>query len=243
MKTGWRVAGVDGCRFGWIVAILQEKQGQVVLTFDIQRRFSDLLERTTVVSHIAIDMPIGLDDNGGSRLCDKEARRLLGQPRATSVFPVPGRNGGGPRSLQSLAIRPKIMEVDCLMTPKIQERIFEVHPELCFWGLNGGRPLEENKKKKAGYEERLRILETTQELGQVRRFIAEWRRPKDVSRDDIPDAIVAALTALRFSQGDFNRIPEVPALDSKGLRMEMIYPNFSEAVQRTALHTSQKGRQ
>lgn len=39
---------------------------------------------------LGVDIPIGLADEG-ARHCDKEARRVLGQPRASSVFPAPIR--------------------------------------------------------------------------------------------------------------------------------------------------------
>jgi len=38
---------------------------------------------------LAIDIPIGLLD--GPRACDKAARKLLGQPRGSSVFPALSR--------------------------------------------------------------------------------------------------------------------------------------------------------
>jgi predicted RNase H-like nuclease len=40
---------------------------------------------------ICVDIPVGLLDGPGQRPCDTAARRLLGRPRASSVFPPPCR--------------------------------------------------------------------------------------------------------------------------------------------------------
>lgn len=39
-------------------------------------------------------------------------------------------------SKQCFAILPKIREVDRFMTPERQRSVFEIHPELCFLGMN-----------------------------------------------------------------------------------------------------------
>ena len=36
-----------------------------------------------------------------------------------------------------------------LMTPELQARVFEVHPELCFWGF-AGHPMQEKKEHSGG---------------------------------------------------------------------------------------------
>jgi predicted RNase H-like nuclease len=51
-------------------------------------------------------------------------------------------------SQQAFGIGWKIQQVDDAMTPERQEWAFEVHPEVCFWALNGERP-----KKVVGYFE------------------------------------------------------------------------------------------
>src|SRR5205814_8621714 len=85
---------------------------------------------------IAIDIPIGLSDDG-PRACDLAARRLLGRPRGSSVFPAPCRGAlvattyrractvsrrsvGVALSLECFNIVPKIREVDALMPPARQ---------------------------------------------------------------------------------------------------------------------------
>jgi hypothetical protein len=91
MRQGQKmfVAGVDGCRAGWVsfaveVPSLVSSVNVVDFAEVLSRRRNDLL-------CIAIDIPIGLPR--GSRACDKAARRVLGQPRGSSGFYCPVSSG------------------------------------------------------------------------------------------------------------------------------------------------------
>src|SRR5437667_176553 len=81
---GVHVAGVDGCRGGWLC--VDETDGTV--RGNIFESFGQLLQSRPTVLVFAVDIPIGLPD-AGERLCDPLARKLLGSPRASSVFPAP----------------------------------------------------------------------------------------------------------------------------------------------------------
>jgi predicted RNase H-like nuclease len=124
---------------------------------------------------------------------------------------------------QSFAIFNKIAQADSAMSPQLQARVFEIHPELCFWAAAGRRRLSHPKRKAAGFEERRAILE--QVLIGVE--IPTWRKATGllpgVGPDDVLDATVAAWTAWRQAGGLCERIPESPELDARGLRMEMVY--------------------
>jgi predicted RNase H-like nuclease len=131
---------------------------------------SVLRNRPDDLATVAVDIPIGLLDF--SRACDRAARKLLGRPRCSSVFAAPCRaclpernhaaatatsfriTGRG-LSQQALGITAKIIQVDDSMTPLQQKWVFEVHPEVCFWALAGGRPMAHRKKTKTGVSERL----------------------------------------------------------------------------------------
>jgi predicted RNase H-like nuclease len=81
--------GIDGCRGGWLVAASDTALS--ALRFSVVEDLEPLIagaERSGAL--MAIDMPIGLAD-GGPRTCDLEARRMLGRPRGSSVFPAPCR--------------------------------------------------------------------------------------------------------------------------------------------------------
>lgn len=233
------VVGVDGCRAGWFAVKLTDDRGWETQVFRTMRELADAWNN---VSLILVDIPIGLRNgcNRLERLCDMEARRLLGPGRASSVFPVPCREAlcsakyeEASRvnkaltcrglSKQSWAICPKIAEVDEYARLSGVPHVREVHPELCFWALNGESPAVNGKKRQQGFEERLSLLKSlhphTEDI--VSRALSTYLR-KDVARDDILDALVAAVTALGDEAG-LKSVPEDPETDSMGLRMEMVY--------------------
>ena len=230
--------GVDGCRAGWLAIGLTKEDIWQVNTFpDI----ASLWCHYNQASMILIDIPIGLREEGvQERRCDSEARKLLG-PRRSSVFPAPCRSAayaksyreacevnerltGRRLSMKSWNITPKIREVDCLLpnNEAARARIREIHPELCFSGL-AGHPMKHPKKRSEGLAERTQILQSTypQAAAVISHTISAYRR-KDVSRNDILDALCAALTAMLGEQ-KLTSIPQPPEFDSRDLRMEMVY--------------------
>jgi predicted RNase H-like nuclease len=165
--------------------------------------------------------------------------------RGSSVFPAPDRrllpyatyaeatafskqNCASGLSQQCFHIFKKIAEVDALITPAMQSRLFEVHPELSFLAASGSQPLQHSKRRPEGYEERRRILARhfpTAKLpprAEIRQQVP-GATARDVQPDDILDAMIAAWTALRRSQGQHQTIPAIPEHDPRGLRMEIIY--------------------
>ena len=80
------VAGVDGCKAGWVCFKLYETGAMAV---DVVNVTELLVGRPDGLQALAIDIPIGLMD--GPRACDKAARTKLGTPRGSSVFPPPCR--------------------------------------------------------------------------------------------------------------------------------------------------------
>lgn len=81
------VAGVDGCRGGWVA--FKVELATRVTSVEVVDLPTWLRERPPDLACLGIDIPIGLLE--GSRACDKAARKLLGQPRGTSVFAAPCR--------------------------------------------------------------------------------------------------------------------------------------------------------
>jgi predicted RNase H-like nuclease len=234
------VAGVDGCRAGWIALLLGQEQAldASLQTVQLCASFAEVLRLTPVPTVIAIDIPIGLLDapHVGGRSCDGQARRLLGQ-RASSVFSPPSRlileatqyaqvRGYG-MSRQAFGILPKIREVDRLMTPALQQRVYEAHPELAFMWLTG-YPMRHNKKTPAGREERLQAIEKLpgapfRDLRPgFERALHTFKRFQ-VAPDDLLDAYVLAWTAWRIGQAQAHRVPVHPEVDTRGLRMEIWY--------------------
>ena len=152
-KPGGFVAGLDGCRAGWVMVTVPSAgtgAPRVEVVTDLGL-VTDRLERGRIAA-VAIDIPIGLAPDS-SRPVDHEARRRLG-PRKSSVFPAPVRPVLGATSYeeaceisraacgralsrQLFAILPKIREVDALQSPALQDRLFEMHPEVSFTELAG----------------------------------------------------------------------------------------------------------
>ena len=233
------MAGVDGCRAGWLVVLAHPlarhaQEHQVTIC----ARFDDVLALLPTSSVSAVDIPLGLlvEQQPGGRDCDRCARRLLGR-RASSVFTPPTRplldathyaqvRGHG-LSIQAFNILPKIREVDRVITPTLQQRVYEAHPELAFQFL-AGHPLQDRKKTVAGREERLRVLETIPSpwLHDIRAAFEQVLhacKRTDVAPDDILDAYVLVWTALRIWRAQAYRVPRSPQHDARGLRMEIWY--------------------
>ena len=114
--------------------------------------------------------------------------------------------------------------MDCLLSEdaSARGRIREIHPELCFWGL-AGRPMQHSKKRSEGLSERTQLLRSIypQTANIIAHALSTYRR-KDVARDDILDALAAAVTGL-MGEHNLASIPQEPEFDERGLRMEMVY--------------------
>jgi|GEM_PF-71361 len=229
--------GIDGCRSGWIyVQINLQQRWQTGVVAQISQLAALLLQSRLAL----IDIPIGLlTQRRQERRCDSEARKHL-KLRRSSVFPVPCREAlladnyqqasainyqhtGRRLSKQTWNIMPKIKEIDSfLQTFEGSGKIREMHPELCFWGLNRQQPMRFNKKKQQGFDERLQVVRRyfPQSDTLVKQTLQRFSR-KIVLRDDILDALVGALTARHFQH--LRSLPENPEIDELGLPMEVVY--------------------
>ncbi len=234
-QTGIRVAGVDGCPFGWIAAILCPVTGKTDVA--IADSFGALLEGPLAsATLIVVDMPIGLADVPG-RVCEKETRREIGE-RRSSVFPSPlrgmlafdgypeanayGKARGAGLSKQAWNITAKIREIDQIITPTLQRRVVEGHPELSFTRL-GGAPSSHAKRTAEGQCERLRrlidngIADAPEVLEKTR---ASFPSKRIFADDDLIDACALALTAAAILSGSAWRLGD-GARDARGLLMEI----------------------
>jgi predicted RNase H-like nuclease len=186
---------------------------------------------------IAVDMPIGLPARigPGGRGPERAVRALLGA-RQSSVFPVPSREAvyapsyleacrialatsDPPRSVQKqlFLIGPKIREVDRALRSDqgLATRVFETHPELAFWRLNGERPLAFSKKIKPGLALRRDLL-----IAAGFPSVAVGAPPpKGAGRDDVLDAMACAAIARRIHAGVGRSFPDEPERDEHGLPM------------------------
>ncbi len=231
--------GIDGCPGGWFCVGLDGQAGWSVSVIATDAVSSVVATATAAF----IDIPIGLPDNGvEERLCDREARRKLGRGRASSVFPVPAREclrardfaealeinqraTGRGISKQSWLITPKITAIDDLLQSdgRLRGVLRESHPEVCFWALNGAKAMRHNKKTPDGQTERMALLrEFFPPADAVFDEAVKRYRRKEVTRDDIVDALVLAVSA-NLGAGSYRSLPENPPRDAAGLAMEMVF--------------------
>lgn len=235
MAEALLVAGVDGCPAGWIAVTWD---GGASLTSHLCRSFAEVMALPAAI--IAVDMPIGLPEHSG-RPPERAVRQRLGE-RQSSVFAVPSEraiycadyaeacrvnllHSDPPRkvSKQCFHLFPKMREIDALITPELQARIFESHPELAFWVMNGEAPLALPKKVKSapygpGLDLRRALL---RRAGlPVDELKADYRR-RDVGADDLVDACACAFVAWRIGNGRSMRFPQDPPRNPRGLRMEI----------------------
>jgi predicted RNase H-like nuclease len=255
-----RVAGVDGCRAGWVVAAVSAQPGaarQPLHPLEVEDLytlplFADVLLRTRDRALVGVDMPIGLRQDDQPRACDVAARRLLGS-RASSVFSPPvrpclratcyvdaseiqHRHTGKYLTRQSFFIMDKIRQVDDAITPAMQARVREIHPEISFSVLNGGRPTRHNKKRLAGRQERIALLSPI--FPTLADIVRKVRRRRHLEPDDILDALVAAWTAVRAIVGEASALPQPGERDKRGLRMEILRPQMASQPAKPGQPTS-----
>ena len=163
--------GADGCRNGWIAAVLDGG----TLRLERYESIGALTETYPGFDAFLIDMAIGLRDSADQIRPDDAARKELGK-RASTIFSIPCRKAvyaddedsrkeaniqtfGKSLAKQTMMIIPKIRELDEFLNahPEYKNRILESHPELDFGRLNG-EILMSHKKKPDGIAEREQIL-------------------------------------------------------------------------------------
>lgn len=228
-----KLAGVDGCKNGWIVALADSWPCSTPLQIEFCPDFAAVLRTTTQCAAVAVDMPIGLPDGAEARGCDFEAQRALG-PQRSSIFLAPPRrslDARDPREFQRIhreirgvgaglpvwGIVPKMLEVNLAFEQDstLQERVFEFHPELT-WRRIAGRQQLSRKKTAAGIVERIAILNRTAGSWTP---IEALEIPGKPAIDDILDAISGLAAAHAFVNADQRDAPR----NARGLRMR-IYP-------------------
>lgn len=230
------IAGIDGCKAGWLVALSERWPCKDIPDLFVCRDFQGALKLTSRCDIVVIDIPIGLPTGGEPRRCDIQARNELGKNSGGRVFRAPPRetlSSETPERFQAAhrastgvgagypvwGIVPKLKEVDSLMSDKLQARVREFHPELT-WARLG---ICESKHSPQGIEQRRDFLQShVPKLA----LALQWksRLGKAATLDDLFDAVIglSVAEAIGRSSATSRRLPKGdPPRDAHGLRMEI----------------------
>jgi predicted RNase H-like nuclease len=202
------VAGVDACRGGWVAIVVEDDQ---FINSMFAATFAQLLQVLADAAAVGVDIPIGLPSKG-VRPADLAARAYVG-PRRNSVFPTPpraalvaatyaeARQVMPSLSAQSFALGKKILEVEACL----EERVFEVHPEVSFAAL-AGRQLLQSKRSWNGQMERRQLLATSG-IELPDELVAGH-----AAADDVLDAAIVAWSAARKARCEAGMLPPDPPI-------------------------------
>lgn len=221
------VAGVTPSAGQWLVASAKvsgatfaPEEPRLIGTFSL------VLDERPSFDAIVINAPVGYPSGVdlGFRTCDREARELLGS-RGNVITAVPGRRvfSRADMSVDGLdaitqVLMPRYRDVANEMSPFRQRQVYEGHPELSFFQLNGGVPMKLQRFRQAGQEERRKLLVSKLNgIERVLNYEIDRVRPHQLI-----DAAVLVWSARRAFTHTARRLPFEPEWDSEGLRMEYV---------------------
>jgi predicted RNase H-like nuclease len=242
------LAGVDGCAGGWVVALADREFTNISLRqiVSFAELFSDGEEPSVAAVDMPIGLPEQTGPKG--RTPERLVRPLLGArqssvfsiPSRAAVYAGADPNESDERkrflracdiaratsaqgravAKQAFHIFRKIVDVDLFLQRRqdLLSRVFEVHPEVAFWRMNGFEPVAEPKKIKGkpnqiGIELRARLLVSAG----VPANTVDIPLPKSVARDDWIDALASLVVARRLARGEATSFPSPPEFDRLGI--------------------------
>lgn len=199
--------GIDGCRSGWVVAIIDDNEKLSHLLITSLDDINPISPRMAL-----IDIPLGFAHKT-YRPCEIAAQKLLGPKKRASIFLTPHRSAvyatdyreanrlnrlhlDKGLSIQSWNICNKIKDAIHFISNRADFPLFESHPELCFYFLNSNKALHSKKSLAEGAADRLKIIERYAiDYLQVINNTLKITKRKDVKLDDIIDATILAIRA------------------------------------------------
>jgi predicted RNase H-like nuclease len=223
------IAGVTPCSSGWLVASAK-LHGATFAPEDprVLETFTSVLDERPAFAVITLNAPIGCLEapQKGGRTCDRLARAMLGPRRGSTIHSGPTRRclegdidaSDDHLDAVSTKLLPRYREVAAEMAPYLQRMVYEVHPDMSFYQLNGDLPLNWSKRTEAGRSERRVLLE--KRIPGVERIL-DTRLP-GVPRGHLYDVAALLWTARRIQARAALRVPIDPEWDEQGLRMELL---------------------
>jgi predicted RNase H-like nuclease len=217
------VLGVDGWRGAWVGALLDGRRVTLLALADVRAVLA-----VPDVEVVAIDMPIGLSEDG-VRACDVLARQRLGRA-GSSVFPAPLRQvldatdyldacrvsveaSKKALSKQAWNLVPAIRSLDDALGDPPVDRVVEVHPELAFRELD--ERVDDPKITARGLAQRLAALSTAMDVDLL-------DAPPLIPAVDALDACAAAWSAHRIAAGTAECLGD-GSRDSRGRPMRICF--------------------
>lgn len=245
--AGAPFVGLDGCRGGWICARWDGADGLALSRIERVDALFAAPPHPVVAIDMPIGLPVRV--GAGGREPERLVRPLLGG-RQSSVFSVPARaavmaglaagqdegtryraacaaaraHSDPPRAVakQCFHLFPKIGEVDALLRgrPELRPVVYECHPEVAFWAMNGQAPLPLPKKARnrpypPGLDLRRALLAS--HGIPVDALSAQNALALKAGLDDLIDACACAWSAKRVAYGKALRFPDRPGRDTFGL--------------------------
>jgi predicted RNase H-like nuclease len=244
------LAGVDGCTAGWIVTFVRPKgdEGRLCILPNFADVLTAPEKPIVVAVDMPIGLPDHSPPKG--RLPESAVRPLLGDRKSSVFrIPSRSAVYAGVQSLpadpterffhacdiarrtsddkkafakQGFYIFPKIVEVDGLLREhkELAKRVFEIHPEVAFWRLNGERALSEPKKvRNRLHEPGLAQRRTLLVNDGLPAYIVNSAVPRGAAADDLLDALACAAIARRIYSKRAQSFPSSPEHDAFGLAM------------------------
>ncbi len=224
------LAGVDGCRAGWIAVFIDSGR----FTYGLYPHFKDLLHDNPRLERILIDIPLGLSSPGYPRTVEALLRKEL-PGRGSTVFNVPCRAAvyeadkakarahhirveGKSLSEQSLNICGKIRDLDALLPLEKGPVLLESHPEAGFKSLNEDKVVLTKKNTPEGLAERVALLQAVNPQTQkvFTRMCGTFKK-KDVKSDDILDALCLCVINTLSEEKGLRFLEDQNSRDEKGI--------------------------
>jgi len=202
------VLGVDACVAGWIGVMLDENGRLTVHVAASISALAGQVRESAEVAVVAIDIPIGLPDDG-VRQADELVRQALPGKEAVIIGARSRAVYGANEDFE--VIGPKVLEVDAWVRGDPGAVVIEVHPELTFARLTGS-PVLAAKRTDEGVALRREAL--------LRAGIAapHWYSGAGFAEHDLLDACAALWTGIRHVNGEAESLPAEPEVFSDGLR-------------------------
>jgi predicted RNase H-like nuclease len=244
------LAGVDGCSVGWIVVLarLDGDETRVITVGHFADIFA-LPEAPAIVAvDMPIGLPARSPPKG--RLAESAVRPLLGDrktsvfriPSRSAIYAGVQSTPSDPTerffraceiardtsedrkafAKQGFYIFPKIVQIDQLLRDRkeLVGRVFEIHPELAFWRLNGDQPLREPKKVKSRvHGPGVSLRRTLLSAAGLPSAIINADPPSGAGVDDLLDALACVAIARRIKKGIAKSYPDQPSRDDFDLPM------------------------